>query len=71
MRLGVQAARLPVIPGEVPQPRARPAGCAFHPRCERFAASLPCARETPALQADEASRQVACWSPVPPDGPGI
>jgi oligopeptide/dipeptide ABC transporter ATP-binding protein len=34
-RLGRPAARgrLPTIPGQVPDPSALPAGCAFHPRC--------------------------------------
>jgi oligopeptide/dipeptide ABC transporter ATP-binding protein len=34
-RLGRPAPRgkLPAIPGQVPDPRMRPPGCAFHPRC--------------------------------------
>ena len=34
-RLGRPAPRgaMPTIPGQVPDPRRRPAGCAFHPRC--------------------------------------
>ncbi len=34
-RLGRPAprGRLPAIPGQVPDPRRRPSGCAFHPRC--------------------------------------
>ena len=34
-RLGHPAPRgkLPTIPGQVPDPRLRPPGCAFHPRC--------------------------------------
>lgn len=38
--------RLEVIPGEVPRPLHRPAGCAFHPRCA-YAADLPPCRHTP------------------------
>jgi peptide/nickel transport system ATP-binding protein len=35
-RLGLRptAAGLPTIPGQVPDPRSLPPGCAFHPRCE-------------------------------------
>ena len=34
-RLGAPAPRgaMPTIPGQVPDPRRRPAGCPFHPRC--------------------------------------
>jgi oligopeptide/dipeptide ABC transporter ATP-binding protein len=50
--------RLVTIPGQVPPPGRRPAGCAFHTRCPRV---LPrCAAERPPLEAN-----VACWSPVP------
>jgi oligopeptide/dipeptide ABC transporter ATP-binding protein len=38
---------LPAIPGQPPDPRARPAGCAFHPRCEL--ASEPCRAGVPEL----------------------
>jgi oligopeptide/dipeptide ABC transporter ATP-binding protein len=36
-RLGSPAPRgaMPTIPGQVPDPRQRPAGCPFHPRCPR------------------------------------
>ena len=43
-RLGSPAPRgaMPTIPGQVPDPRRRPAGCAFHPRC---AFVMPVCRE--------------------------
>ncbi|WP_227270798.1 ABC transporter ATP-binding protein [Roseobacter weihaiensis] len=37
--------RLAAIPGMVPHPFARPAGCAFHPRCHRFRPGLCETRE--------------------------
>ncbi len=59
-RLGVPAARgrLPAIPGQVADPAARPAGCAFHPRCpEAFAA---CSRREPPLFALGDGRAARC-----------
>jgi peptide/nickel transport system ATP-binding protein len=52
-------ARTPVQ-GEVPNPLAPPAGCAFHPRCPH--ADARCAAERPALQpvAGQPAVQVAC-----------
>ncbi|MFD8822476.1 ABC transporter ATP-binding protein [Streptomyces sp. NPDC059605] len=57
------------IPGSPPHLSAMPAGCAFHPRCDR--AVDACATRVPVLAApdgDEA-RTVACWlhppAPVP------
>jgi peptide/nickel transport system ATP-binding protein len=49
-------ARTPVQ-GEVPNPLAPPAGCAFHPRCPH--ANARCSRERPAL-LPYGSAQVAC-----------
>jgi len=46
------------IPGQPPDPRALPAGCAFHPRCPR--AGDLCRRTRPEL-----SGGVACHFPVP------
>ena len=50
------------IPGEAPDLRNRPPGCAFAPRCPR---SLPLCREDhPVLElasAESATHQVACW----------
>jgi peptide/nickel transport system ATP-binding protein len=48
--------RTPVA-GEVPNPLAPPAGCAFHPRCPH--ANERCARERPALRR-HAGSAVAC-----------
>jgi oligopeptide/dipeptide ABC transporter ATP-binding protein len=42
-KMGARAARLQSIPGNVPNPARLPAGCKFHPRCER--AQSDCARE--------------------------
>jgi oligopeptide/dipeptide ABC transporter ATP-binding protein len=59
-RLGTPAARgrLPAIPGQVADPAARPAGCAFHPRCpEAFAA---CSRREPPLFALGGGRTARC-----------
>jgi oligopeptide/dipeptide ABC transporter ATP-binding protein len=51
---------LRAIAGTVPSPAARPAGCAFAPRCTQ---ALPrCARDVPLL--DAAAHAVACWNPV-------
>jgi peptide/nickel transport system ATP-binding protein len=49
-------ARVPVQ-GEVPNPLAPPAGCAFHPRCPH--ANARCMAERPALQSI-GGVQVAC-----------
>jgi peptide/nickel transport system ATP-binding protein len=71
-RLGRPAARgrLPVLPGVPAEPAARPAGCAFHPRCPQ--AMAICAVEEPPetapLPAPQApGRRVRCWlhAPVP------
>ena len=58
--------RLPVIPGSVPAPGFRPAGCSFHPRCP---SALPlCAEQAPPLctvdsatETGEAVHSVRCW----------
>ncbi|MGY3077918.1 oligopeptide/dipeptide ABC transporter ATP-binding protein [Bradyrhizobium sp. LM6.10] len=47
-----------ILQGDQPNPSARPAGCAFHPRCP---AALPaCARIVPELTSVGAGRRVAC-----------
>ena len=53
--------RLPTIPGEVPDPAARPAGCAFAPRCPRAAAR--CRQQPPALMPASGGDGVACFHP--------
>jgi peptide/nickel transport system ATP-binding protein len=78
-RLGQPAPRghLPVLPGQPSEPAARPAGCAFHPRCAD--AMAICAVEEPPEMASGGSgsgpsaldaRRVRCWLhvPPPPDG---
>ncbi len=54
-----ESTRLRAIPGQVPSLESRPAGCPFHPRCDR--ALEICARERPASLAVGASQRVACW----------
>jgi oligopeptide transport system ATP-binding protein len=56
---GRRSAALAAIPGNVPDPRYAPAGCAFHPRCgDRIAGR--CDREAPPLEAASAGRLVRC-----------
>jgi peptide/nickel transport system ATP-binding protein len=65
-RLGEAAERLPVIPGQPPEPAALPAGCAFHPRCPEALAA--CAVRAPRLldlAAAGAPRRARCWLHVP------
>ena len=59
-RLGQPAPRgaMPTIPGQVPDPRQRPPGCPFHPRCDR--AFEPCPSERPALAAIGGGTAVRC-----------
>lgn len=54
------AGRLPVIPGEVPTPATRPAGCAFHPRCPLAGDDPACRQQTPALSPLGPRRACAC-----------
>jgi oligopeptide/dipeptide ABC transporter ATP-binding protein len=54
-------ARLPIIPGRVPDLLHLPAGCRFAARCER--ALDRCRREQPQLGTDASA--VACFNPVP------
>ena len=48
------------IPGMVPGPAQRPAGCAFAPRCAL--ADARCLALQPALEPLEAGHHVACWN---------
>jgi oligopeptide/dipeptide ABC transporter ATP-binding protein len=50
--------RLPAIPGQVPEPRDRPGGCAFHPRCA--IAQPDCRATIPPLVEIAAGHDVAC-----------
>ncbi|BBK30110.1 oligopeptide transport system ATP-binding protein [Stella humosa] len=56
---------LHAIPGNVPDPTAMPAGCAFHPRCAHFQPSL-CDTAVPALELAEPEHSVRCarWRDV-------
>jgi oligopeptide/dipeptide ABC transporter ATP-binding protein len=53
--------RLPTIPGLVPPPGRRGAGCSFAARCSR--ATDRCSAELPVLA--ESARAAACWNPLP------
>ena len=54
-------ATLPEIAGVVPAPGALPPGCAFAPRCGF--ADAACHTSRPALEKQDADREVACWKP--------
>jgi len=53
--------RLAVIPGEVPDPRRRPSGCPFHPRCELGRDDPLCRTSEPPMRECEPGRVCACW----------
>ena len=57
--------RLIAIPGNVPDPRQRPAGCTFHPRCGH-ARPDPCLSARPALEWAAPGHRVRCarWREV-------
>ena len=59
-KLGARQERLQSIPGNVPNPARLPAGCKFHPRCDR--AQDDCARdpEPTLLETDGGARRVRC-----------
>ena len=57
-RLGAHAERLQAIPGQVPNPAAIPAGCAFHPRCPH--ATEICRAEIPPLAEHRPGHFAAC-----------
>jgi oligopeptide/dipeptide ABC transporter ATP-binding protein len=48
-------------PGAVPDPLARPSGCAFHPRCHR--GQPDCTQRHPDLDRDASGRSVRCFHP--------
>jgi peptide/nickel transport system ATP-binding protein len=56
---GAAGQPLTTIEGQAPDPRQRPAGCAFSPRCRL--AEARCASEVPALSPRGDSRLAACW----------
>jgi len=57
-RMYERQARLPTIPGAVPEPDQRPDGCRFRDRCPR--ATAECADAEPGLGPREGSGAVAC-----------
>ena len=57
--LGRRRARLPAIPGQVPEIFDRPSGCAFHPRCPFVAPR--CRQEIPPERDVEPARRSACF----------
>ncbi len=56
----VGKAKLPVIPGVVPDAAHKPAACHFHPRCE-YARDV-CRREAPALREISQGHVARCWA---------
>jgi oligopeptide/dipeptide ABC transporter ATP-binding protein len=61
-RLSNRAGPLGSIPGQPPSLRALPAGCRFHPRCEKADAS--CVETVPVLRPETNSVEVACHHPL-------
>ena len=59
-RIGTSNKRLPTIPGTVPAPGMRGAGCYFADRCSK--ATEQCRREVPVLESVELKHKVACWN---------
>jgi len=53
--------RLRQIPGAMPRLDAVPAGCAFHPRCERAQARC---RQAPGPTLQACDGRAACWFPI-------
>ncbi|MDP3061620.1 MAG: ABC transporter ATP-binding protein [Chloroflexota bacterium] len=51
---------LPTISGAVPHPYNRPAGCPFHPRCQRFMRGT-CDQQEPTLLPAGDSQEVSCF----------
>jgi peptide/nickel transport system ATP-binding protein len=63
-RPGRATGPLPTIPGNVPGPGQRPAGCRFAPRCGR--ATDECLASEPPLAVPAGGQHaVACWHPLP------
>lgn len=63
--IGERPARLPAIPGSVPDPSALPSGCSFHPRCPR--AIDACVTTRPEA-SEVGGHRVACWNPLVEEG---
>jgi len=64
---GLGGERLAGVPGNVPDPLHRPAGCRFHPRCGH-ARAVPCETARPALEGVTPSHRVRCarWQEIMP-----
>ena len=60
-RLDKAQDRLTTISGLVPDLKAPPPGCRFHPRCPK--AKAKCAKERPPYEEYEKSHFSACWYP--------
>ncbi len=58
--LGARATRLQSIPGTVPNPAHLPAGCKFHPRCDRAQADCTVDPGPPLVEVQGGSRRVRC-----------
>ncbi len=58
-KLGEEAERLRVIPGNVPNPAEFPTGCKFHPRCPVVVDR--CRTENPPLTLIRPAHHVRCW----------
>jgi len=52
--------KLPTITGSIPHPYARPAGCPFYPRCEKFMPGK-CDKNEPSLVAVSEKQRVSCF----------
>ena len=52
--------KLPTITGSIPHPYARPAGCPFYPRCEKFMPGK-CDKGEPSLVAISEKQKVSCF----------
>ena len=59
---GTAAAARPVVAGDLPSPLAPPAGCHFHPRCDR--ATDICRAQYPAVTDLRGGRSVRCHWPA-------
>jgi peptide/nickel transport system ATP-binding protein len=59
-KLGERAARLQSIPGTVPNPARLPAGCKFHPRCDRAQSDCAADPDPKLLDVENGTRQVRC-----------
>jgi oligopeptide transport system ATP-binding protein len=55
----VPGRRLAAIAGTIPDPRERPAGCTFSPRCPQMRAD-PCQRERPQIELATQAHRVRC-----------